>query len=176
MINYIQSKKGNTECLIDITVISKIQDIKTSEFIKNYKISNFFRGKFFIKRLINKIFKYKINKSLKWKKDFWLNIEILAIEIDINFSNQFKNISDFENHINRNFNTKRLNNIYQYKKNFEKNISMSNPLYISGECINYLGGQVKENEIFMLDGSRRLVAKILSYSKKNQIYLINYKK
>ena len=48
-------KKSNI--LIDIELVNLIKIIPTDKFIKEYKISNFWTGKFFIKRLINKIFK-----------------------------------------------------------------------------------------------------------------------
>ena len=35
-------------------------------------------------------------------------------------------------------------------------------LYITGGAINYLGGNVKKDELFILDGSRRLIANILN--------------
>ena len=43
-------------------------------------------------------------------------------------------------------------------------------LYITGRCVNYLGGETNENDIFILDGSRRLISNILT--KKNPEILL----
>ena len=41
-----------------------------------------------------------------------------------------------------------------------------------GECINLIGGNVNVNEIYMLDGSRRLIASLLSNKLDICIWLI----
>ncbi len=45
------------------------------------------------------------------------------------------------------------------------------PLFVSGACINYLGGDVQNSDIFMLDGSRRLYAHILNESNPNVLFI-----
>ena len=74
---------GKTEEFISIDLIKILQKIDTKKFIKNYKISNFWKGKFFIKRLINKIFKYKLNQKMIWNPKFWneINIQIIKSQI-----------------------------------------------------------------------------------------------
>ena len=44
-------------------------------------------------------------------------------------------------------------------------------LFISGSCINYLGGDADNNDIFMLDGARRLYAHILNESNPNILFI-----
>ena len=39
---------------IDIELKSVIKEIEITDFTKNYKISNIWKGRFFIKKLINK--------------------------------------------------------------------------------------------------------------------------
>ena len=46
------------------------------------------------------------------------------------------------------------------------------PLFISGKCINLVGGNVNEKTIYMLDGSRRLIASLLSNKLEINIWLI----
>ena len=64
----------------DLFLNIKIDDITVQEnglyLLSQYKISNFWKGKFFIKRLINKIFKYHIKMQMVWKNDFWKKIVI----------------------------------------------------------------------------------------------------
>ena len=57
-----------------------------------------------------------------------------------------------------------------------ENSSLDYPLLISGECINLLGGKSHPNDIYMLDGARRLVAYILSEVDTIDVYLITLKK
>ena len=42
-----------------------------------------------------------------------------------------------------------------------KGTNLSCPLYITGECLNYLGANIDNNELFLLDGSRRISANLL---------------
>ena len=60
MSKYKTSQLGTTESIITITNVVIHKKIDFKSFIKNYKISNFFKGKYFINKLIKKIFKYKL--------------------------------------------------------------------------------------------------------------------
>ena len=68
---------------IDIELKSVIKEIEITDFTKNYKISNIWKGKFFIKKLINKIFKYQLHTPIKWTSNFWDSIKIELIDINI---------------------------------------------------------------------------------------------
>ena len=77
--NYIFLKPitKNSNSFIKINFISKKNKIiPVDDFIKTYKISNFWKGKYFIKKLINRIFKYKLNSSMKWNNKIWDVINI----------------------------------------------------------------------------------------------------
>jgi hypothetical protein len=131
------------------------EEICLNFFIANYKISKFFKGKFFIKRLINKIFKYKLNKKILWDKNFWNKISIHMFESKIRLK---INIDDFNNKINKHTKSDRLKDVMNYKELLMKGCNLGEPLYISSKCLNYLGADIKEDKVFILDGSRRLVA------------------
>ena len=53
---------------IDINLKEHITNVNINLFIKSYKISNLWKGKFFIKRLINKIFKYQLMLQVAYGK------------------------------------------------------------------------------------------------------------
>ena len=55
-----------------------------------------------------------------------------------------------------------------------KNTNIGNPLYITSECLNLLGAKISINEVFILDGSRRLTANIL-INKNPDIVIIESK-
>ena len=54
--NYSIDKTGITESNLEINLISNLNRVNVNSFIKRYKVSNFFKGKYFLKRLIKKIF------------------------------------------------------------------------------------------------------------------------
>ena len=70
--------------VVNIKLKEHISNIPIDVFIKEYKISNFWKGKFFIKRLIVKIFKYQLNQEIKWDKNFWDKIKVSKLKIEIN--------------------------------------------------------------------------------------------
>ncbi len=169
---YSLSKIGTTEEFISIDLIKILQKIDTKKFIKNYKISNFWKGKFFIKRLINKIFKYKLNQKMIWTSRFWDEINIQIIKSKIYFKKEIYN-DEFMSKLT----SKRKKDIVKYKKMMKKNIFMGYPLFITGECLNQISKEkTKENKIFILDGSRRLIASLLNENKEINILLITYSK
>tara|TARA_A100001011_G_scaffold400672_1_gene517450 strand:+ start:4899 stop:5426 length:528 start_codon:yes stop_codon:yes gene_type:complete len=167
---YIADTSGPTERILDIQLLRIIEEIPSKKLIKNYKISRFFKGKFFIKRLINKIFKYKINQKMQWSSDFWDRIVVLNIETSINRKTDLSN-NDIKHYIKETNSKKRIKDIYRYKKLGV----ISPPLYIDGYSLNTIGAKIEKNRIFMLDGSRRLTATLLNRTPKNNIYLISIK-
>jgi hypothetical protein len=172
-LNLVNS--GNTEYIISIRLlnISDIIDVKI--FIQNYKISNFFKGNFFIKRLINKVFKYKLQESMVWDNDFWNLVEITNYKTSINISDKIKNVTEFEKELNKKFSSKRIKNIYKLKKMLNQNIVFDFPLFITGECLDLLGASTPSNSLYMLDGSRRCLAYVLNEINDINTYVMTLK-
>ena len=161
----------NGEAVINILLLEKNSIINTEFFLKKYKISNFFSGKFFIKRLIKKIFKKKLKNMIFWKIDFWNKITIYKhkTKISVLMDNDIKK---FEKLLIKNTLYKRMKDIYKYQKLLNKGINLGQPLFITGKTINYLGGNIEENSILILDGSRRIIANLLS-EKNPEILLMH---
>jgi len=174
MNKYVPSRIGNTESLISLKIDEEyFGRIDLDIFIKNYRISNFFKGKFFFIRLVKKIFKYKLKSKLIWNPDFWNNINIVKTNATISISE--KTYNEFEFFLKESYNHKRLNSIYKYKKLIEDNQNLGYPLYITGDCLNYLGACTNENELFMLDGSRRLIALLLAKKRTTELLIVKLK-
>ena len=167
---YYLSEIGKTETIISIQLNKRLKVLNTKTFLKNYTISNFWKGKFFIKRLINKIFKYKLNEKMIWDSQFWGKIKIQLIASKIHYK---KRINELQ--ISSIFSQNRTNDIIKYKSLINNNIDLGQPLFITGECINHIGGNVDKKQIYMLDGSRRLIAFLLNDLKEINILLITYK-
>ena len=169
------NKSGNTESIISLKLLNIVNTLDVKTFIGNYKISNFFKGRFFIRRLIHKVFKYKLHQKIKWNSKFWDSVEIIDYQSSINFSKKIININEFENELNNNFNSKRIKKIYKLKTMIDDNIKLDFPLFITGECLNLLGSDISKNSLYMLDGSRRCIAYILNEISEINIYLITIK-
>ena len=153
---------------IEIRFIAFIKYIDILVFLNKYRISNFLFGKFFLKKLINKIFKYQLNKKMIWKNIFWDNINIKLIETKVVLDSD---LSIIANNYKLYSNKKRFKNIKKYQFLLKSGHDMGAPLFISASCINYLGGSVNNNDIFMLDGSRRLYAHILNESNPDILFI-----
>ena len=168
MHNFRQKIIPNSSIKLEIEILSIIENIDLNKFLKTYKISNLWNGKFFIKRIIKKIFKYQLSSNIKWNNNFWdlITVSLVSIDIKVNTNNL---ITQLENYANK----KRYDDIKKYKKLLLKK-DMGNPLYITGKALNLIGAKIKNDDIYILDGSRRLVANILNHSKPN-ILLIDTK-
>ena len=158
---------GTTENIVTIKLLNYLQTKNIIEFVQNYKISNFWTGKYFIKRLINKVFKYKLKRNMRWNKNFWNNIQIQLIGTKLSLK---KNI-EYKGIIS-NYSQKRQVDILKYKSMIDNKVDLGYPLFISGKCLNLIDGNVNVNEIYMLDGSRRLIASFLSNKLDICIWLI----
>ena len=168
--NYKIDTSGTTESIVDIQLLEIIESLDIKIVINEYKISNFFKGKFFIKRLINKIFKYKLNKKMIWNSIFWDSVKILNIKISIKKSAALTK-ETLESHIEKKYKKNRVQNIYYYKNILDK--IKNPPLYIDGYSLNILGADTKPHNVFMLDGARRIIAHLLNGNKNINIYLIS---
>ena len=168
MHNFRQKIIPNSSINLEIEILSIIENIDLNRFLKTYKISNLWNGKFFIKRIIKKIFKYQLSSNIKWNNNFWdlITVNLVSIDIKVNTNNL---ITQLENYANK----KRYDDIKKYKKLLLKK-DMGNPLYITGKALNLIGAKIKNDDIYILDGSRRLIANILNQSKPN-ILLIDTK-
>ena len=166
------SIKGSTESLVTIHILDKYtNELKIDTIIRNYKISNFFKGKFFFVRLIKKIFKYKLTNKFTWHSDFWNKINIISVHASISI----KNYTNLEQYLIQTCSKNRMKNIYKYKKLIEDGTDLGSPLYITGACLNFLGAKTKSNELFMLDGSRRLLSLVLAKKKSTKLLIIKLK-
>ena len=165
--DYCLPEIGTTENILTIKLLNYLQTKNKIEFFQSYKISNYWRGKYFIKRLINKVFKYKLKENMSWNKKFWDHIQIQLIEAKISLKENIEH-----NNLISNYSQKRQVSILKYKSMIDNKVDLGSPLFISGQCINLIGGNVNVNEIYMLDGSRRLIASLLSNKLDICIWLI----
>ena len=148
-----------------IEYLKIVKNINVNYFLKNYKISNIWWGKWIIRRLISKIFRKRIYAKMNWKNLFWDKIEILLIETII--EKKKYSDTDIENKIKAETKVNRFSDIKKYQSLFENGGKLPPPLYITGNCLNYLGANVDKDLLYILDGSRRLTAHILNGDSPN---------
>ncbi|MAZ61538.1 MAG: hypothetical protein CMG50_05125 [Candidatus Marinimicrobia bacterium] len=161
MHNFKQKIIPNSSTTLEVQLLSDIKNINVDDFLKSYKISNMWKGKFFIKRIIKKIFKYQLITNINWNNNFWQLITINLISTNLQLDTD-----DITLQLKNKITKKRFNDIEKYKKILIKK-DMGSPLYITGKALNIIGGNAKNNEIFILDGSRRIIASALSNLNPN---------
>ena len=163
----------DAKCVINIELINNAIIIDNEQFLSTYKISKIFKGKYFIKRLIKKIFKYQLNTKLVWDNCFWEKISIIQSNTKINYINP-NSYDDLYRELFNSTKSSRMSDIQKYKNLIISEVDLSHPLYISAGALNCLGADLNDSEVFILDGSRRLVASILANVNPN-ILLIDLK-
>ena len=97
-----------------------------------------------------------------------VNIRVFNTSMSIN-----ENL-DLEKVLIHKTSNKRYRDIIKYKNFLLKDKNMGMPLYITGKSLNILGAKFRSNEVFILDGSRRLSANII-LGKNPQIIIIEAK-
>ena len=182
--NYYQNFTGNTERYISVKPV-KIEGapIFSKQLLKSYKFSNFWKGMRPIRRLIKKIFEEKLNTQMVWKSDIWDKTIVVPIKCTIKdlkreqYFNELKpkSINEISENFAKNISKKRKKSIEKLAMKIRNKIDLGNPFYISGSILNYLGAVVDWNEIFMIDGARRIVASALNHQKYIKVLLLMLK-
>ena len=169
--NLVFDKGGRTEAIVAIQPTAAISEIPSKLLVKEYKIGRYFSGKFFVRRLIRKIFKYKLTQQLRWKKTFWENLKIYKVQCSLTH-NELQTLGlTIENYIQIHFNPKRVESIVKYQRLLSSGHQFDYPLYITGKALNYLGGTVETDRLYMLDGARRIIARLLNKENPIMIYI-----
>ena len=144
MHNFKQKIIPNSSTTLEVQLLSNIKNINVEDFLKSYKIS-----------------KYQLITNMNWSNNFWQ-----LITIDLISTNLQIDTDDIILQLKNNITKKRFNDIEKYRKILIKK-DMGNPLYITGKALNIIGGNAKNEEIFILDGSRRIIASVLSNLNPN---------
>tara|TARA_X000001036_G_C20595614_1_gene772726 strand:- start:213 stop:749 length:537 start_codon:yes stop_codon:yes gene_type:complete len=166
-------KSSNDFIILDLVVNEDIT-ISTNKFISTYKISNLWKGKFFIKKLIKRVFKYRLKVPMLWNSKIWDMIKIYELEYNYKFPSNINNVKQLSEVLSKSDTKKRFNDINKYKELLKEGVDLNLPLFMSGKALNFIGGNVDDNEIYFLDGTRRLLANILNGGSKNKAVLIDY--
>lgn len=93
-----------------------------------------------------------------WNKKIWDKIKIKKFKTVISD----KDIENTKASIQIKTSSSRYYDIKKYQKLIAEKNDLGNPLYITGKTLHYLGASTKEDSIFILDGSRRLIANMLN--------------
>ena len=183
MMNCFKSINGNTETIVTVEPISELDsNLEVKKFIKEYKFSRLGFNKIIIKRLIQKLFKEKLETKIKWNDDVWekSSLSLLNCRFKVNNQNYFeqlktavqynKYIEDLGHLVSKS----RFKDITKLFIKVSDNIQLDFPLFISGNILNKLGGKVNNYELFIIDGSRRILATSLIKDNIN-IWVITLK-
>ena len=165
---------GNKYPDISIVLCEIISTVAITEFLSHYKFSKLKSGKFFLRRLIKRVFNNKSDSIFVWDNSFWENNVIYKVASKVQYHNDIRVLS-IEQKLAASQNDRRMRDILQYKKIISENIELGFPIYIQGSSLNVLGGDFPNNSLYQIDGSRRLMAYILNEKQKLDIWLISPK-
>ncbi|MBU1863540.1 MAG: 50S ribosomal protein L11 methyltransferase [Candidatus Omnitrophica bacterium] len=181
IMQYVQPPAGNTERHISVQPLIVTSGVTSSfECLKNYYIRDFGRGPEAAQRVIEMIFRKKFKKTMNWKHNLWQKTVALTVKCRLRSSQTGELFStskpcSFED-INRVYaqavEEPRKKDAYQYVQNIRSGKNMGFPLYVSGAVLNYLGAGVDENTMYMLDGTRRIMAHALAHRQYITIMLL----
>ena len=95
----IDFKCGYDYPIVTIFFKNSILSTDIVSFLSFYRFTKFRRGKYFLKRLINRIITKQLNQKMLWKRNFWDKIKVEKREILIQYCNTDTNniILDFLN-------------------------------------------------------------------------------
>ena len=167
--NYYQSKIGNTEDIVTLKPVNELDSVlDVKKFMSNYKFSRFGFNLFIIKRLVKKILIEKLQTEMVWNNDIWNHSKVILLNCEFIINNH-EYFQQIKKAINENKFTEkkqpitknRLKDIVNLTNKIKSNIKLDHPLFISGTILNKLGGNSDNNEIFIIDGSRRILAESL---------------
>ena len=105
---------------------------------------------------------------MNWHSDFWDSITINLIETKLIIKER-----DIYSALENKTIKKRFKDIKRYQKLLTE-VDLGEPLYITSKALNMIGSDMRDDRVFILDGSRRLVANILNKTNPN-IILIDLK-
>ena len=105
---------------------------------------------------------------MNWRSYFWDSITINLIETKLIIKER-----DIYSALENKTIKKRFKDIKRYQKLLTE-VDMGEPLYITRKALNMIGSDMRDDRVFILDGSRRLVANILNKTNPN-IILIDLK-
>jgi len=166
---------GNKNPLISISLQEIITSENINQFLKHYHFSKWKKGHFFLKRLIKRIFIKKNLMRFSLDNKFWDSIIVNKMNSKINYNIKYNSI-EFLTSLKSTQSSRRMKHILNYQLAISNNLEMGSPLYILGSCINALGGDVPENALYQLDGSRRLMAYLLNEKPQLNIWVISPKR
>ena len=178
---YFQPPAGNTEKYINLKPVKILEGLISSyNCLKHYTIHNFGKGfeaaEFILKHIVN----YKLDGSFQIKKDLWhktvsvkLQCEVLSVKNTQSFFElKPTTAEDIDPDFAATEGPCRLADIYAYAEKFSRGEDVCHPLYVTGEVLNYIGANIDQNMIFMMDGARRVVAAALTHQPIINVYLL----
>ena len=117
--------------------------------------------------------KYKLNHPMQWNRNFWELIKVYKLKYTYTLPESIQNLDELYLELSQGDTKKRFDDIKKYRELIKKDINLNYPLFISGKVLNLLGADIHDNDIYFLDGTRRLLANILNDNKNNKVLIID---
>lgn len=181
MKNHVQPKIGVVEKYINLSPQNYLGKLSsTFQALKNYEVKPFGIGLPVVQSIIAHVFKTKLNKACQWKEDLWRKSYVVHFNCSLSrhgdalsFSqlkpNSFRDISP---EFSEAEGADREKHALEYAQKIKEGVELGCPLYVTSAVLNYLGAELDDNEIYMLDGARRIEAMALSHRDEIEIQII----
>ena len=110
---------------------------------------------------------------MQWNRNFWELIKVYELKYTYTLPGSIQSLDELYLELSRGDTKKRFDDIKKYRELIKKGINLNYPLFISGKVLNLLGADIHGNDIYFLDGTRRLLANILNDNKNNKALIID---
>ena len=178
---YFQPPAGNTEKYISILPVRCFDyTLSSYQALKNYTIKDIGQGLNAAEAILKHILVNKLNQKVVWKSDVWNKTVVIHIRCELKdresgrYFDELKPVSlkDVSVDFAVNEGPERNKDIENYALKMKGNADMGFPVYVSGNVLNYIGGNVDPKGVYMIDGARRISASVLSHQREIAIQLL----
>jgi len=163
---YNQPPIGRTEQLVRFSPTTQTSDHQKPPVVfAEYLFSNVKTGLNPLKRLFRKTVEKKLDRKFKWSKKIWQEVIVVPISGKLVIAEELKidvELEELERFLRKNLKKSRADDILKYRKKYLSGEDLGPPIFTTGAVLNRLGGHVDSENIFQIDGARRMLAMALA--------------
>lgn len=181
LLDYSQPAAGIIESFIDLKPAKMLSGVSSSyQALKDYAIKPFGVGLPVMEKIIRHIFQKKLKSNCSWTDDVWQNTYVVTLDCKLvvretgQLCSELKanSFDDVSLEFAKQEGAERESHALEYAQKLKAGEDLGFPLYVSGKVLNTLGANISDNEMYMLDGARRIGASVLAHKETIKIQLL----